>query len=154
MLQIHFCFFSTKASHLEVVQDLSTCSFISALRRFIATRANPKTIWSDNATNFVGAKNELIELKKNFLTQQHQFVIHSSLILWMHLKTGFAFNACTFYAYTQFMLMFGWLCSTSTVISSHILTVCSPKFDALYILRANTNLIAKIYWKRLDRLFE
>ena len=55
-----FVCFSTKASHLEVVQDLSTTSttsFLFALKRFIATRGKPKTIWSDNATNFVGAKN-------------------------------------------------------------------------------------------------
>ena len=75
-----FVCFSTKASHLEVVQDLSTCSFISALRRFIATRGKPKTIWSDNATNFVGAKNALIDLKKLFLSQHHQQTLYQQCL--------------------------------------------------------------------------
>ncbi|XP_043063411.1 uncharacterized protein LOC122319761 [Drosophila ficusphila] len=59
-----FVCFSTKAAHLEVVQDLTTDSFIAALRRFISLRGSPRTIWSDNATNFVGAKSELGELKE------------------------------------------------------------------------------------------
>ncbi|XP_043065122.1 uncharacterized protein LOC122320761, partial [Drosophila ficusphila] len=53
-----FVCFSTKAAHLEVVQDLTTDSFIAALRRFISLRGSPRTIWSDNATNFVGAKSD------------------------------------------------------------------------------------------------
>jgi len=59
-----FVCFSTKAAHLEVVQDLTTDFFIAALRRFISLRGSPRTIWSDNATNFVGAKSELAELKE------------------------------------------------------------------------------------------
>jgi len=47
---------------LEVVQDFTTDSFIAALRRFISLRGSPRTIWSDNATNFVGAKSKLTEL--------------------------------------------------------------------------------------------
>ncbi|XP_052855190.1 uncharacterized protein LOC128263952 [Drosophila gunungcola] len=46
-----FVCFSTKAAHLEVVQDLTTDSFIAALRRFISLRGSPRTIWSDNALN-------------------------------------------------------------------------------------------------------
>jgi len=38
--------FSTKSAHLEVVQDLTTDSFIAALGRFISLRASPRTIWS------------------------------------------------------------------------------------------------------------
>ncbi|XP_041566057.1 uncharacterized protein LOC121467816 [Drosophila elegans] len=64
-----FVCFSTKAAHLEVVQDLTTDSFIAALRRFISLRGSPRTIWSDNATNFVGAKRELAELKELFLSE-------------------------------------------------------------------------------------
>jgi len=51
-----FVCFSTKAAYLEVVQDLTTDSFIAALRRFIGLRGSPRTTCSDNATNFVGAK--------------------------------------------------------------------------------------------------
>ncbi|KAK7575924.1 hypothetical protein V9T40_012210 [Parthenolecanium corni] len=54
-----FVCFSTRAVHLEHVSDLSTNTFIAALQRFSARRGIPHTIWSDNATNFVGAKNVL-----------------------------------------------------------------------------------------------
>nr|XP_041633409.1 uncharacterized protein LOC121503245 [Drosophila kikkawai] len=70
-----FICFSTKAVHLELVQDLSTSAFLSALRRFILIRGKPARIWSDNATNFVGAKNELADLKRLFLNASHQTAI-------------------------------------------------------------------------------
>ncbi|XP_055522877.1 uncharacterized protein LOC129717059 [Wyeomyia smithii] len=54
-----FVCYSTKAVHIELVGDLSTASFMSALRRFIARRGCPQQIFSDNGTNFAGAKNEL-----------------------------------------------------------------------------------------------
>jgi hypothetical protein len=54
-----FVCFSTKAVHIEVVTRLTTEAFISALRRFIARRGRPNTIFSDNGTNFQGAVNEL-----------------------------------------------------------------------------------------------
>ncbi|XP_059225785.1 uncharacterized protein LOC131997922 [Stomoxys calcitrans] len=75
-----FICFSTKATHLEVVQDLSTPSFLCSLRRFVATRGKPKTIWSDNASNFVGAKNELDELKQMFSRQSHLNAIHDQCL--------------------------------------------------------------------------
>ena len=45
--------------YIELAGDLSTDSFILALRRFIARRANPHLIRSDNETNYVGAQREL-----------------------------------------------------------------------------------------------
>ncbi|EDX05789.1 GD21616 [Drosophila simulans] len=57
---------------LELIKDLSTVAFLCGLKRFICTRRNPKQIWSDNATNFVGAKNELLELRRLFLSSEHQ----------------------------------------------------------------------------------
>lgn len=74
-LSIFVCF-ATKAVHMELVKDLSTQAFLSALRRFICTRGRPSRIWSDNATNFVGAKNELAELKALFLSDSHQAAVH------------------------------------------------------------------------------
>lgn len=61
---------------MELVKDLGTSSFLVALKRFIYTRGKPQTIRSDNATNFVGAKNELLELRNLFLSQQHLNVVH------------------------------------------------------------------------------
>ncbi|XP_011859057.1 PREDICTED: uncharacterized protein LOC105556573 [Vollenhovia emeryi] len=57
-----FICFSTKAIHLEAVSQLSSDAFIAALRRFAGRRGCPRKIYSDNATNFVGAERELAEL--------------------------------------------------------------------------------------------
>jgi len=54
-----FVCFVTKAVHIEVVTSLSTEAFLAALGRFIARRGKPRTICSDNGTNFQGAANEL-----------------------------------------------------------------------------------------------
>ncbi|XP_075158171.1 uncharacterized protein LOC142231448 [Haematobia irritans] len=75
-----FTCFATKATHLELVQDLSTPSFLCALRRFTSLRGKPATIWSDNATNFVGAKNELNDLKQMFLRQSHLNAVHDQCL--------------------------------------------------------------------------
>ncbi|XP_047991929.1 uncharacterized protein LOC125230713 isoform X2 [Leguminivora glycinivorella] len=46
---------TTRALHLELVHSLSSDSAIMSLRRFIARRGIPNTIYSDNGTAFVGA---------------------------------------------------------------------------------------------------
>ncbi|KAJ8706805.1 hypothetical protein PYW07_012883 [Mythimna separata] len=56
-----FTCLTTRAVHLELVPSLSTSSMIMALRRMAARRGTPRTIFSDNGTNFVGAKKELEE---------------------------------------------------------------------------------------------
>ena len=53
--KIWICLFSclvTRAVHLELVQDMSTRTFILCLRRFIAMRGAPIEIISDNAKQF------------------------------------------------------------------------------------------------------
>ena len=52
------CLYS-RAIHIEVCNDLSSDSFILALRRFIAIRGHVSCIRCDQGTNFVGASNEL-----------------------------------------------------------------------------------------------
>ncbi|XP_053686349.1 uncharacterized protein LOC128735892 [Sabethes cyaneus] len=64
-----FVCFSTKAVHLELAGDLSTATFMSALRRFIARRGKPANIFSDNGKNFIGARNELHEIYTRLHTQ-------------------------------------------------------------------------------------
>jgi len=54
-----FCCFTTKAVHLEVVSDLTTKAFLAALKRFNGRRGVARSIYCDNATNFVRSKNEL-----------------------------------------------------------------------------------------------
>lgn len=62
-----FICFATKAIHLELVGDLTSNSYLLALRRFISRRGKPTNIFSDNGTSFVGAYNELSKfLKSNF----------------------------------------------------------------------------------------
>ncbi|GFY35637.1 integrase catalytic domain-containing protein [Trichonephila clavipes] len=50
-----FVCLATKAVHIKAVGDLTTDSFIAALRRFSARHGAPRHIYSDNGTNFVGA---------------------------------------------------------------------------------------------------
>ncbi|GIY40737.1 endonuclease, partial [Caerostris darwini] len=55
-----------RAIHLEPLTSLSTESFMQTLRRFIARRGRPSTVYTDNATNFRGTDNALkkIDWKK------------------------------------------------------------------------------------------
>ncbi|XP_043474288.1 uncharacterized protein LOC122506261 [Leptopilina heterotoma] len=71
-----FVCFSTKAIHLELVGSLTSENFIAALRRFVARRGKPSDIYSDNGTNFVGAKKELAEMAE-FLVNEKSTIISS-----------------------------------------------------------------------------
>ncbi|GFS82206.1 integrase catalytic domain-containing protein [Trichonephila clavipes] len=51
-----------RAIHLELVNSLAADSFLLSLRRFIARRGRPHTIYSDNGTNFRCASNNLSKL--------------------------------------------------------------------------------------------
>ncbi|XP_044014169.1 uncharacterized protein LOC122856520 [Aphidius gifuensis] len=62
-----FVCFATSATHLEVVNGLSTEEFIAAYRRFTSLRGVCKNLYSDCGTNFVGAIKELRSLN----TQAH-----------------------------------------------------------------------------------
>ncbi|GFX14718.1 integrase catalytic domain-containing protein [Trichonephila clavipes] len=55
--------FNVSAVHLDIVTDLTSNAFIATLKRFIFRRGKCAKLYSDNATNFVGAN---IELKKMF----------------------------------------------------------------------------------------
>lgn len=52
---IMFTCLTTRAVHIECVEEMSSSSFINALIRFIAIRGNVKELRSDRGTNFVGA---------------------------------------------------------------------------------------------------
>ena len=49
-----FTCLTTSSVHLKLAGDLTTDSFIMALRRFCGRRGNRKTMRLDNGTNFVG----------------------------------------------------------------------------------------------------
>ena len=50
---------TTSEVHLEVVESLSTESFLIAFRKFVARRGLPSRIRSDNATTFKAASDKL-----------------------------------------------------------------------------------------------
>ena len=56
-----FSCFSSRALHIEKLDDLSTSALINGLIRFCARRGPVRKIICDNGTNLVGAKNELIK---------------------------------------------------------------------------------------------
>lgn len=57
-LAIFVCL-ATKAIHIELVSDMTTDTFIAALRRFTARRGLCSDIYSDCGSNFIGAQNVL-----------------------------------------------------------------------------------------------
>ncbi|XP_033752106.1 uncharacterized protein LOC117335931 [Pecten maximus] len=56
---IMFTCLTTRAIHIEVIEELSSSSFINAFRRFTAVRGHVKQIRSDRGTNFIGAVDDL-----------------------------------------------------------------------------------------------
>ena len=56
---IIFTCLTTRAIHIEVVEEMSSSSFINSLRRFVAIRGSVKSFRSDRGTNFVGATDSL-----------------------------------------------------------------------------------------------
>ncbi|XP_062540783.1 uncharacterized protein LOC134208854 [Armigeres subalbatus] len=70
----YICLFvclSTRAIHLELVSSLTTDAFLTTLRRFTGRRGPVSKIYSDNATNFVGAEAELEQLYTLFAIEHH-----------------------------------------------------------------------------------
>ena len=61
---------TVRAMHLEVAPDLTTSSFINALRRFIARRGTVKYLYFDNGSKFVGAEKILRDNIKGWNQRQ------------------------------------------------------------------------------------
>lgn len=62
---VMFSCMCSRAVHIEVIEAMSSGSFINALRRFFAIRGPAKQIRSDCGTNFIGASRELEMAKSN-----------------------------------------------------------------------------------------
>ena len=73
-----FICFSTRAIHIEVISDLTTSAFLAGMVRFVSRR---NSIYSDNGSNFVGAKNQLRELYKFLRSKETDSAIHQHLLL-------------------------------------------------------------------------
>jgi len=74
-----FVCFSTRAVNIELISDLTSDAFFNALKRFIGRRGVCSDIYSDNATNFVGANKKLLELKCLFQSATHLDKMYNAL---------------------------------------------------------------------------
>ncbi|XP_050295692.1 uncharacterized protein LOC126735666 [Anthonomus grandis grandis] len=68
----------TKAVHFEICTDLSSETFLAALKRFISRRGICQSLLSDNGSNFIGARRELHVTDLQVLTPAH-FLIGGAL---------------------------------------------------------------------------
>ena len=77
-----FICFTTKAIHLEPVENLTKEDCLDTLKRFTGRRGTPQVIYSDNSTTFIGARGDLEfrrlirdeefkDLINNFARQNH-----------------------------------------------------------------------------------
>lgn len=65
-----FVCLTTRAVHIELAGDLSTACFLSAFKRFLSRRGPISRIYSDNGTNFIGARRIITE-HQQFLRSKH-----------------------------------------------------------------------------------
>nr|AAD26627.1 unknown [Takifugu rubripes] len=66
-----FSCMACRAIHLDLVNSVSSESFLMAYQRFTAIRGHPSKLWSDPGTNFIGAKPVLQDLYQ-FLESQNK----------------------------------------------------------------------------------
>ena len=73
-VKTYICLFTclvTRAIHLEVAEDLSTDKCLTAIRRFIARRGQPRLFLSDNGSNFLGARKQI---RRRPLMLDHDYI--------------------------------------------------------------------------------
>lgn len=70
-----FVCFATKATHIELVTELTAQAFLAAFNRFSARRGLPSHIYSDNGTNFIGA-NKIIKKEYAAMLKDSQITNH------------------------------------------------------------------------------
>jgi len=59
-----FICLTTKAVHFELCASLSSEDFRATLQRFVSRRGSPQHIYSDNGSNFLGAREEMRDLQE------------------------------------------------------------------------------------------
>ena len=82
--KVYICLFvcaTTRAVHLEVVEDLTTSKFILSLRRLAATKGMPKLILSDNHRTFIAGETFLLDLQQDPSVREY---LNSRSIWWKH----------------------------------------------------------------------
>ena len=70
-----FACMTTRAVHLELVNDKTSDVFLMAFRRFASLRGHPSVCWSDCGTNFVGAQSYLKEITQSWNISKIQSVL-------------------------------------------------------------------------------
>ncbi|VDI05043.1 Hypothetical predicted protein [Mytilus galloprovincialis] len=73
----------TRAIHIEVIEELSSSSFINCLRRFISLRGDVQEIRSDRGTNFVGATDHLNANVVNVEDTAIKHFLDNSKVTWI-----------------------------------------------------------------------
>ena len=63
---------STRAVHLELVEDNTSESFLRAFKRYVSRRSFPSVIYSDNATTFRASADILMGFRTNKLVKVSQ----------------------------------------------------------------------------------
>ena len=88
ILKRYCCVFTclaSRATHLEMAYDLTTESFLMCLRRFLSTRGHAtRVMYSDNGTNFVGAKSELQRGIQRLCNDRIMKELAPKCIEWIH----------------------------------------------------------------------
>lgn len=59
-----------RAIHLDIITSISTLVFVKSLKRFVFQYGRPKTMMSDNGTNFHGTANLFEKIDKDKLKQE------------------------------------------------------------------------------------
>ena len=70
-----FTCMTSRAVHLELVNDKTADAFLMVFRRFASLRGHPRVCWSDCGTNFVGAQSYLKEILQSWDTPKIQGVL-------------------------------------------------------------------------------
>lgn len=77
-----FVCLATKAAHIELASDLTTAAFIAAYERFVARRGHCSDIYSDNATNFVGASTVFLRSERKLFNASVQNTLAARGTTW------------------------------------------------------------------------
>ena len=83
-IKLYICLFvcvTTRAVHLEVVDNLATSSFLLCLRRLAAAKGIPSLILSDNHKTFISGKKFLPDLPED---EEVQEFLRDHCIQWKH----------------------------------------------------------------------
>ena len=78
-----FTCLTTRVVHIEVIESLSSSSFINAFRRFTAIRGEVKVIRSDQGTNFVGATDDLGIKAVKVQNEPLRTYLHRKGVIWI-----------------------------------------------------------------------